>query len=318
MSKLAPFMRFLPHILGFLAAMMLVACNDEVFVVDLTPSKTVIEFSEDGGTESIAFNTPGWKIPTLYMYGAGSDAYYILEDGKELNIWPPSLEGNGTLVIREGKRLAATVSRNSPRSLEVTMGENRSTGRRIITIMVSDDLFQKQIQVFQKGSVWTLEGIDWDTASAVFGTSIEPTGEPLTIDNKGIEDVVMKVNVFENCTATVQFLEAAQPEGECPNFPDPDARAAVPAALGEDGALIFNGMQASYNGMEQEFTDGMPQVEKDIAFKPGRHTYQILIEYNALTVGYTARLRSSSRNADIKGTLTVKTPTGKWYGIWEE
>ena len=318
MSKLAPFMRFPPHIGGLLAALMLVACNDKVFVVDLTPSKTVIEFSEDGGTESIAFNTPGWKIPTLYMYGAGSDSYYILRDGKELNLWPPSLEGNGTLVIREGKRLAATISRDSPRNLEITMGENRSTARRIITILVSDDLFQKQIQVFQKESVWTLEGIDWDTASAVCETSLEETGEPLTIDNKGSENVVMKVNVFENCTTTVQFRETPQERGECPNFPDPDARVSVPCSLGEDGALIFNGLQASYNGMEQEFTDGMPQVEKDVAFKPGKHTYKIVAELNTLTVGYTARLRSGTRSTEIKGTLTVKSPTGKWYGIWEE
>ena len=311
-------MRFPPHICGLLAALMLVACNDEVFVVDLNPTKTVIDFSEDGGAESVAFNTPGWRIPTLYMYGAGSDDYYILEDGKELNIWPPSLEGNGTLVIREGKRLAATISRQSPGCLELTMGENLSTGRRILTILVSNNLFQKQIQIFQQGRLWTLDDIEWDKSTAVCETSIESTGEPLTIDNKGREDVAMKVNVFENCRTTVQFLEPAQPEGECPNFPDPDARVAVPVALGEDGTLIFKGMQAGYNGMEQQFTDGMPKVEKDIAFKPGRHTYQILIEYNALTVGYTAHLHSGSRNADIKGTLTVKTPTGKWYGIWEE
>lgn len=312
-------MRLSPHIGGLLAALLLVACNDKVFVVDLKPSQTIIEMSEDGGSESIRFNTADWHISTLYQYGASSDSYFFLtEDGRELNVWPPSLEGDGTLLVREGKLLSARISRNSPKALELTMGENLSTGRRILTMLISNDLFQKQIQVFQRGCTWTLEDLEWDAATAVCETSVEASGEPLTIDNKSSENVIMKVDVFENCHTTVLFREPPQPKGECPNFPDPDARAAVPDGLKEDGTLIFNGLQASYNGMEQQFTDGVPQVEKDVAFKPGRHTYKILVELNALTVGYTARLRAGSHSADIKGTLTVKTPTGKWYGIWEE
>ena len=315
------FMRLFSYMMRCLVALpLLVACNDEVFVVELTPSQSVLDFSEEGGTAHISFNTGDWSIPALYMDGTGSRSYFLLVDGVEHSIWPPSLEGEGTLVIKDGARIVAELSRSGPRSLDVTMWENFSSARRTLEISVSDDLFSKTITVSQADCKWTLESVRWDEASAVSEVLTALEAYPLTVDNKGNEDVTLRVNVFERCFNSVQFSELPGTGSMAPDFPDPDASVIVPEDVDTDGKLVFAGREVSYGGTLQKFRDGLPQVEKSVVFKPGRHTYKLLIEYKQLTVNYTAVYKTGSGKyrAERKGTFARKSPTGWWYGVWSE
>lgn len=312
-------MRPFQYIIGAVAAMALMAsCNDEVFVVELTPSRSAVDFSEEGGSVSIGFNTGDWDVRMLFMSGAGSDSYFIVDGGKEFNIWPPSLEGNGTLVIKDGGAVAATISRSSARSLDVAMTENLSVSGRTLSLLVANDLFQKQISVSQKSCKWTLEDISWNESSVSDETVIVPKSSPLTVNNTGEDDVVLKVKVFDECLRGIRFDE--EPVSGSPDFPDPGAEVAVPEGIDSDGGLVFSAGRVPYRGTLLESSDGIPDVETEVVFRPGRHTYELLIEYRQLTVGYTASYETAGGKHSIRknGTFTSRMPTGKWYGIWKE
>lgn len=293
---------------------MLTACNSDVFVKEFEVSPLDMSVEAGGGVLETRFSSGGWKVVSALVNGSFADCVTWIGDGKYYHGCPSSMDGVDSIQIKNPAGTVCTMSRNGRRTLQMKMAENLASSPRYIVVVVSDDIFNRNIHVAQAagaGNGWMLDRVEWAAELESSSVVLEPKGEGLTVVNTGTEDVVVHVNIFDGCTREVHFIEDASAGSEGRKI---TGDAEIPDGRLKNGTISFSGVRVPYGNYQQELEIPLPDAEVKVNFKPGRHTCQTIIEYEEYDVRFKAVFKTAAGSTMKKeGHFRSKTPTGTWY-----
>ena len=302
---------------------MLQGCNQDVFVKELEASPGTMSIGYEGGTLKTRFNSGEWKIANALINGTFAEATTWIGNRPFTGFPSPGDTFSGFLspgdkvdsikIQRDGET-ACTIYRHGSRNLEIKVEENVPTTPRTITLHVADDIFSKSITISQSaGHGWTLDGIVWADTPEYMSTVLESNGNR-TVVNNGSEDVILHIKVFDGCSREVTFKEDGKEGSTVSGRSDILGNIEIPDGMMKDNALSFSGTSIPYGNLTQNLDIPLPDTEAAVHFQPGRHTCEIILEYEIYHVRFNARFRTATgRIMEKKGLFISKTPTGTWY-----
>lgn len=292
---------------------MLQGCNPDVFVKELEASPGTMDIGYEGGTLKTRFNSGDWKIANALINGTFADATTWIGD-RPFTGFPKLGDEVDSIKIQRDGETACTIYRHGSRNLEIKVEENVPTIPRTITLHVSNDIFSKSIAISQSaGHGWTPDGIIWADKPEYMSTVLESIGNR-TVINNGSEDIVMNIKVFDGCSREVTFKEDGKEGSTVSGRSDILGNIEIPDGMMKDNALSFSGTSIPYGNLTQNLDIPLPDTEAAVHFQPGRHTCEIILEYEIYHVRFNARFRTATgRIMEKKGLFISKTPTGTWY-----
>lgn len=288
------------------------ACNSDVFVKEFEVSPLDMSVDAGGGVLETRFSSGGWKVVSALVNGTFADCVTWIGNGKYYHGCPKSMDGVDSIQIKNPGGTVCTMSRNGRRTLQMRMSENVSSSPRYIVVVVSDDIFNRNIHVAQAaGNGWMLDRVEWAAELESSSVVLEPKGEGLTVVNSGTEDVVVHVKIFDGCTREVHFMEDASAGSEGQEI---TGDAEIPDGRLKNGILSFSGVKIPYGSRQLALEVPLPDTEAKVSFKQGRHTCQTILEYEEYEVRFKAFFRTANGSTMKKeGHFRSKTPTGTWY-----
>lgn len=299
------------------AAFLLAAgCNSRVFVDDLAPSRTDVEFGMEGGVAQISFGSRTWSIYEIMVDGRYVTGN-VTKNGKTEFMYNPVLDGCGEIVLTLSDGSGIEIRKTSGRKLEVRMDRNLSPLFRNLSFTVGNDVLTEKLYFRQREAEGlALERIEWDPVVEKQDTVLE-TGWELTVHNTSSEATTFHHGIFSGCVKRELFM--TDDASLIQNLVKVPFSVPVPEKTDENGTLIFGGATAPFVRTVTETGMDADGKEIDISFNPGENTYEMLWEYVIFSARYKMYLKCSDGGLmTVTGTYWNKTPDGKYYGVWKK
>ena len=302
---------------------LLLSCNDDVFINELKIPNTELHLSCNEDSVSIKIKSKDWMILSVESdYPNNNEGFWgsiYDKDGNDVYGYDISFFYYG---LRSGKMVyeditrGFTLERGDDDFLKIKVNDNITKNNFQFLIQVSDQYKTIPITIIQSpGAKYVFENITYNYIPGSY-EQINQITNYSTVSNNSDTPLCIDVKVFNEKSKLYNFSAEKK---QCFSLLEVTDSIPVPSHL-ENKQLVFQNDKLPYIDRLQKLSSGYENTIKTISVDKGVFSIKVYNEYYKFKTEYEIIFRNeeTGKLKSIKGFLTVQLPTDFYLVLKEK